>query len=71
MNPIKRIAGLAFGIGVGAGLYFAWPSFWALIRNPWVGDLMFPIMLVYAIGGLWLAEKIWGFVDAKWGGSPP
>ena len=69
MSMAKRITGLLFAVAVGAGLYHFWPDFWALVRNRWLGDLRFPIMLIYAIGGLWIAEKLWGFVDARWGGG--
>ena len=66
MSLARRIVGTVFALAVGAGLYYGWPEFWALVRNPWIGDMRFPIMFIYTVAGLWIAEKIWAAVDARW-----
>lgn len=66
MSLAYRIVGLVFAIAVGAGLYYGWPTFWSWVRHPFTGDLRYPIMLIYTVGGLWIAEMAWSFVNKIW-----
>ncbi len=69
MSMTYRLVGMVFAIAVAAGLYYGWPTFWSWVRHPFTGDLRYPIMLIYTVGGLWIAEKVWGFVDRIWRGD--
>ena len=66
MSMAYRLVGLVFAIAVAAGLYYGWETFWTWVRHPYTGDLRYPIMLIYTVGGLWIAEKIWSLVDRFW-----
>lgn len=62
MSLPLRLIGLVYAIGVGVGLYYLWPEFRALLRGTWLSDLWILVLLVYALGGMWIAERIWAMI---------
>lgn len=60
MGPVLRLIGLAYAVGV--GLYFLWPEVRANLRGTWLSDLWILVLLVYALGGMWIAERIWAMI---------
>jgi hypothetical protein len=62
MSLHLRLIGLAFAIAVGAGLWYVWPEVRFLMRGTWLADLWLPALLVYALGGMWIAERIWAII---------
>jgi len=57
-----RLSGLGYAIGVGIGLYYFWPDIRALLGGTWLADLWILVLLVYALGGMWIAERIWAMI---------
>ena len=62
MSPVLRLIGLAYAIGVGIGLYYLWPEVRGYLRGTWLSDLWILVLLVYALGGMWIAERIWAMI---------
>ena len=62
MSPLLRLIGLLYAIGIAVGLYFLWPSVRGLLGGTWLADLWLPALLVYALGGMWIAERIWAMI---------
>jgi hypothetical protein len=65
MKPWLRLIGLLYAIGVGAGLYYLWPEVRGLLGGTWLRDLWLPALLVYALGGMWIAERIWAMIPPR------
>jgi hypothetical protein len=63
MSPLFRLLGLVFAVGVGAGLWYLWPEVRFLMRGTWLADLWILALLVYALGGMWIAERIWAMIQ--------
>lgn len=62
MSPVLRLISLAYAIGVGIGLYYLWPEVRVYLRGTWLSDLWILVLLVYALGGMWIAERIWAMI---------
>ena len=62
MSLPLRLIGLGYAIGVGIGLYYLWPEARALLGGTWLADLWLLVLLVYALGGMWIAERIWAMI---------
>lgn len=62
MSPLLRLIGLLYAIGIGAGLYYLWPSARGLLGGTWLADLWLPALLLYALGGMWIAERTWAMI---------
>jgi len=62
MGPVLRLIGLAYAVGVGVGLYVLWPEVGARLRGTWLAELRILVLLVYALGGMWIAERIWAMI---------
>ncbi len=60
-----RAIGLLYAAGIGLGLYLLWPEAQRLLATTWLADLWLPALLVYALGGMWIAERIWIMIVAR------
>ncbi len=65
----RRLLGLAWAAAAGAGLWLLWPEARGLLKGTWLNDLRFPAALVYACFGLWIAERIWAMIAARFAGG--
>ena len=65
MPPILRLIGLLYAIGTGAGLWFLWPEVRAELRGTWFNDLWLPLVIIYALAGIWIAERIWAMIETR------
>ena len=62
MSVLGRVVSLLFAIGVAAGLWYLWPPVTTLLKGTWLHDLRIPIIAVYVVLGLWLAERVWALI---------
>jgi hypothetical protein len=62
MSPLLRLIGLVYAVAVGAGLYFLWPYVRGLLGGTWLDDLWIPALLLHALGGMWIAERVWAMI---------
>ncbi len=60
---VRRIIGLCYAGGIGAGLWFLWPPAADLLRGTWLHDLRIPAVIIYTLFGLWIAERIWAIIQ--------
>lgn len=67
---IRTAAGLAFAAALLPALYYGWPYAQGLMRQPWarqtyVADVRIIVGVVLVFALLWLAEKLWAWLDRK------
>lgn len=67
---IRSAVGLAFAAALLPVLYYGWPYAQGLMRQPWarqayVADLRIIVGVVLVFALLWLAEKLWAWLDRK------
>lgn len=62
MNPLLRLVGLLYAIGIGAGLWYLWPEVRGLLKGTWLNDLWIPAVIIHALLGIWIAERIWAMI---------
>jgi len=62
MSLPLRLIGLGYAIAVGVGLYYLWPEARTFLGGTWLADLWLLVLLVYALGGMWIAERIWAMI---------
>ena len=62
MSLAFRFLGLIYAVGIGLGLWFLWPQTRGLLQGTWLSDLWLPALIIYALGGMWIAERIWAMI---------
>ena len=56
--------------GVGVGLLLLWPLLRAELRGTVFNDLWMPLIPVYVVLGLWIAEVIWAKIPSPRDAAP-
>ncbi len=73
-QPVNRhvhsLLAALWACGTGAGLLLLWPLLRAELRGTVFAELWMPLIPVYVVLGLWIAEAIWAKIPSPRDAAP-
>lgn len=69
-RQVHSVLAALWACGVGVGLLLLWPLLRAELRGTMFNELWMPLIPVYVVLGLWIAEVIWAKIPSPRNAEP-